>query len=244
MTIEGDTDERLRTGRSRDPARTDRLHRRHGRFVPGFSVHAGAGTRIEGLAIGGFGSGIEIGPTEGAAPHGTEICGDYLGTERDGETAEPNEVGIQINVGDGASEGVEGTMIGGAGCAAKRDLRQQRPGDLRRRQGNDDRRQPDRDRPAKAAAGRSPTGPKGTPNRRGSTSTPIASGTVIGSPTGAINLIWNNNGPGVLVENAASPVTIRHNSFFDNEGKGIEIAEGAPAAPVITIGGVAARRAA
>jgi CSLREA domain-containing protein len=200
-------------------------------FVPGISIHAGTGTRIEGLAIGGFGSGIEIGPTENDAPHGTEICGDYLGTERDGETAEPNEVGIQINVGDGAPEEVEGTVIGGTGCAENVISGNSVQGIFDGGKGTTI-------LGNRIGIGREGLGgpvPNGTPGNAESAGVYVdshASGTVIGSATG-INLIGNNDGPGVLVENAASLVTIRHNSFFSNEGKGIEIKQGAPAAPVV-----------
>jgi hypothetical protein len=201
-------------------------------FVPGISIHAGTGTRIEDLAIGGFGSGIEIGPTAEDAPHGTEICGDYLGTERDGETAEPNEVGVRINVGDGAPEEVEGTIIGGPGCAEnvisgnsvqgifdgakETTIVGNRIGIGR-----------------EGLAGPVPNGTEGNAESAGVYVDSHASGTVIGSAAG-INLIGDNLGPGVLVANAASLVTIRHNSFFDNAGKGIEIKAGAPAAPVVT----------
>ncbi len=231
VTIEGDTaigSEPGKVGILLEPVNFDGTQ-----FVPGISIHAGTGTRIEDLAIGGFGFGIEIGPTESDAPHGTEICGDYLGVERDGETAVPNEVGIQINVGDGAPEEVEGTKIGGAGCAENVISGNSVQGIFDAGKGttivgN------------RVGIGREGLGgpvPNGTPGNAESAGVyvdPHATGTVIGSPVAAINLIGNNDGPGVLVKNATNPVTIQHDSFFSNEGKGIEIEEAAPAAPVIT----------
>ena len=48
------------------------------------------------------------------------------------------------------------------------------------------------------------------------------------------NVISHNAGPGVFVETGAKAVTIRRNSFSENEGLGIEIAGGGPAVPTLT----------
>jgi hypothetical protein len=202
-------------------------------FTPGLSIHGGEGTRIEGLAIGGFATGIELPrPTEGPVPSETEICGNYLGVKLDGETANPNKIGIEI--GGNPSEQVAGTVIGnGASCAgnvisSNTEYGVSDSGFKTTIAGN--------------LIGIGAEGamlPNGTPGPEsaGVYETASASGTMIGGvdPSGAEeNLIWFNSGPGVLVEGSAGEVSIRHNSFLENEGKGIEIVGGTQPAPTIT----------
>ena len=65
-------------------------------FSRGLRVHGSEGTLIEGLAIGGFGIGIEVAPEDGENARLTQICSSYLGVELDGVTARPNEVGLEV----------------------------------------------------------------------------------------------------------------------------------------------------
>jgi hypothetical protein len=192
-----------------------------GELSTGFEVRSGVGTRIEGFAIGGFGVGIELGPTEGPAPLDTEICGNYLGVELNGEVANPNEVGVEVS-----GEQPEGTVIGspGAGC----------PGNVL--SGNSDYGVSDSGLETTIAGnsiglGPQPDGailPNGIPDSSsaGVLETETAVGTMIGgtAPSGVeANLIVFNNGPGVFVEGWSGNVSIHHNSFFDNELLGIRI---------------------
>jgi CSLREA domain-containing protein len=200
--------------------------------VAGLSVRSGVGTRIEGLAIGGFGVGIEVGLTEGPAPDETEICGDYLGVALDGITQKPNQIGVEV-FSFGEEEKPEATEIGGRGCAQNviggnteygvydagldtsiaGDLIGFGPGD----------------------GEKLPNGTKDGPGA-GVYESAEGSGATIGGPAGAVgegNDISFNHGPGAFVATTASEVSIRHNSFSGNEGLGIEIPDGDPP-PTIT----------
>lgn len=206
-----------------------------GSTTTGFSVHAGTGTRIEGFAIGGFTTGIEVGPTQGAdVPVETQICGNYLGTDVLGEFPDPNGVGVEVFA-PTAVERPELTEIGGSGCAANVIAGGSSFGIA------------DRGRVTMIAGnsigiGPQPNGqilPNGTTGKPGNESAGIyvnalASGTKIGGTAASGvegNVIAHNDGVGIYVENAASVVTIRHNYIWENEGKGIEIAAGTPPAP-------------
>lgn len=201
---------------------------------PGLRVFAGTGTRIEGLAIGGFGVGIEVGPTEFGAAAGTEICGNYLGTELLGEEDRPNEVAVQIRKGDVASEQPNGTKIGGAGCAGNVISGNSVAGVYDEGDGT-------------IIAGNSigigpqPNGqvlPNGSSDSEsaGVVETSLAIGAMIGglAPSGAEgNFIGFNNGPGVKVEGSAGGNSIRHNAIVENEGRGIEIVDGTQPPPIV-----------
>jgi CSLREA domain-containing protein len=200
--------------------------------VSGLDVRSGNGTRIEGLAIGGFGVGIEVGLTEGPAPEGTQICGDYLGVALDGVTAKPNQIGVEVSS-FGEDDRPEATEIGGRGCtqnviggnteygihdagldtAIAGNLIGFGPGD----------------------GEILPNGTSGGPGA-GVYESADGAGATIGGSAGAAgegNDISFNHGPGVFVEATASEVSIRHNSISQNEGLGIEIPDGEPA-PTIT----------
>ena len=185
------------------------------------------GTRIEGLAIGGFATGIEIVPEVGEPPLETQICGDYIGTEWLGESARPNKVGVEIR-GEG-TERPEKTEIGGSGCAenviSANSLEGIRDGGFETTiAGN------------RVGIGAEPLGVSlgnGTADdseSAGIYETASASTSSIGGGAGQ-NLIDGNVGAGVLVEKGSSRVTISENSFTENAHSGIEIHEGAPPAP-------------
>jgi hypothetical protein len=190
----------------------------------GLSVEAGTGTRIEGLAIGGFGIGIHVGPTDGGLPTDTEICGSYLGVELNGVLANPNEVGVEVE--GNPTERPEGTVIGspGSGC----------PGNAI--SGNSGFGVSDSGLETTIAGnsigiGPQPSGailPNGMPDSStgGVLETSSAVGTMVGgtAPSGVeANFIAFNYGPGVLVEEWSGNVSIRHDSFLENEGLGIRI---------------------
>jgi CSLREA domain-containing protein len=193
-------------------------------FVPGLSVRAGEGTRIEGLAIGGFGVGIAVRPTDGGLPTETEICGNYLGVELNGVLANPNEVGVEV---EGTPvERSEGTVIGspGSGC----------PGNAI--SGNSAFGVADAGLETTIAGnsigiGPQPSGailPNGTtdPGTGGIHERSSAVGTMIGgtAPSGVeANFIAFNQGSGVLVDGWSGNVSIRHDSFLENEDLGIRI---------------------
>ncbi len=194
----------------------------------GLTVRGTHDTLIEGVAIGGFGTGISIRPEESESPLRTKICGSYLGVELNGEFTAPNEVGIEI-YGSG-DERPEATTIGdGASCAGNVISGNTVAGVV------------DSGVETKIAADRIGIGPASTEGREmpnggaGVIEEAEASGTMIGGTVpgaGETNLIDFNHGPGVKVESPASKVSIRRNSISQNEGLGIELA-GGPAAPTL-----------
>jgi CSLREA domain-containing protein len=203
----------------------------------GITVLAGTGTRIEGLAIGGFGSGIEVGIEEGESPVTTTICGDYLGTDLTGDVAVPNSTGVEIRRGTEASEWPAGTVIGnGSSTCAENVI----AGNIA--WGIDDAGQ------GTTIAGNSigigaqsaggPRLPNGTTGYEDAGIIELAEasearigGTAASGADG--NLIAFNHGDGILVEDGASNVSIRHNYIFENEERGIGFAANAPAVPTI-----------
>ena len=71
----------------------------------------GSGSTIKGLAIGGFESGISLFGNE------NKVCNSYLGTYLDGETTEPNRIGVRVvfessdnKIGSGCGDG-NGNLI-------------------------------------------------------------------------------------------------------------------------------------
>jgi CSLREA domain-containing protein len=205
---------------------------------PGIGVLAGTGTRIEGLAIGGFGSGIEIGPEEDESPVGTQICGDYLGTDLAGDVAVPNSTGVEIRRGEEASEWPAGTVIGNGSSTCAGNVIAGNTA-----WGIDDSGQ------GTVIAGNSigigaqsadgPQLPNGTTGfeNAGIIVLSEAAETVIGgtAASGADgNLIAFNHGDGILVEDGASNVSIRHNYIYENEELGIGFSANAPEVPTIT----------
>jgi CSLREA domain-containing protein len=201
--------------------------------VPGLSVHDGTGTRIEGLAIGGFDKGIEVGPTEDGGPSGTEICGDYLGVEMNGVLTRPNEIGIEV-FGFNAVERPVGTVIGNGGSCAGNAI-----------SGNAHYGVRDLGLETKIAGNSIGIGPQPNgarmPNGAGGAESAgvfeagLATGATIGGAdlSGVEgNVIAFNEGPGVVVEKGSSQVSIRHDFFEENLRKGIEIEAEAPPAPL------------
>jgi hypothetical protein len=193
----------------------------------GLDVRSGTGTRIEGLAIGGFEVGIQLGMTEGPPPLESQICGNYIGVGVDGGTPIPNRLGVEVG------GGVGGTKIGDGGACAGNVI-----------SGNEEDGVYDNGLETTIAGNRIGIGAAGAilPNGSGPGSAAVfeaagAEDTMVGGtgPTGAAaNLIWFNHGPGVFVEGSDGEVSIRHDSFLENEGKGIEAPELDLPAPTIT----------
>ncbi|HJZ34834.1 MAG TPA: hypothetical protein VJ204_01075, partial [Solirubrobacterales bacterium] len=198
----------------------------------GLTVREGTGNRIEGLAIGAFEYGIEVTGEDGSPAKETAICGDYIGTDLSGAVSDPNAIGIRIFGNAGPGERPEATRIGGTGCAENVISGNGVDGiydsglettiaDSRIGLG------------AEPGGARLGNGTVGNAESAGVLESAVSSGAVIGG-VGGLNEIDNNLGPGVLVESGDSEVTISRNSFFENEGKGIEIQGGAPPVPVIS----------
>lgn len=183
------------------------------------------GSRILGLAIGGFGTGIVLDGSH------SSVCSDSLGTDLTGMTADPNGVGIEI--------GGDDETIGGNWCCGG-------TGNLV--SGNDEYgivNLGSHNHIAGNLIGTDATGAGPLPN--GSTSPAggtagirvgaTATATLIGGAgeAGPGNTIAFNLGPGVLVDPGATGTEIVANSIFANEGLGIEIpGGGAPASPILT----------
>jgi hypothetical protein len=196
-------------------------------FSTGLDILHGVGTRVEGLAIGGFEVGIGLGPEETGNPIGTEICGDYIGVALDGETTIPNRVGVRVE------GGPEATVIGDGGVCARNVI-----------SGNEEDGVYDDGLETTIAGNLLGIGPRGEilPNGSGPGAAAVyegasAEGAMIGGtdPSGVeANLIWFNDGAGVVVQGSDGEVSIRHDSFLENEDKGIEIVDGDQPAPTIT----------
>jgi CSLREA domain-containing protein len=203
-------------------------------FPVGLTVIGTEGARIEGLAFGGWGAGIEIEPNEAESAVETEVCGNYLGVKMGGAETFPNEIGIEIRSG-AIGEDSEGTLIGSPadGCAGNVIS------------GNEFFGIEDAGFQTTIAGNRIGIGPEstegipmpnGTPGEgsAGVLERPSANGTMIGGTTpgaGEANLIYFNRGAGVKVESAAGEVAIRGNSISENEGLGIELSGGGSASP-------------
>jgi CSLREA domain-containing protein len=203
-------------------------------YPPGLTVSGSAGTRIEGLALGGWGSAIVIEPTEGESAVETKVCGNYVGVKMDGFETRPNVTGVEIGGGP-SGEGSEDVWVGFPGFACAGNVIS----------GNESVGIEDGGFRTAIAGNRIGIGPEAAqgprmPNGTGGAGSAgvlelaAASGTIVGGTTagaGETNLIYFNKGPGVKVESAGSGVSIRRDSIFENEGLGIELSGGGPAAP-------------
>jgi hypothetical protein len=192
-----------------------------GGTVPvGLDVGAAAGgSRIFGLAIGGFGTGIVL------AADDSSVCSDFIGTDLTGTVADSNGIGLEIT---GDDETIGGTRCcGGTGnlISGNEEYGIVNLGSHNHIAGN--------------LIGTDATGAAPLPNgaagiRVGATAT----ATLIGGAgeAGPGNTIAFNGGPGVLVEPGATGTEIIANSIFANEGLGIEIPAGggAPPSPELT----------
>ncbi len=176
-----------------------------------------AGSTIEGLAIGGFRQGVRL---LGSA---SRLCGDHIGVDSFGFVADPNERGVEIY------PSAEGSEIG-AGCGAL-------GGNLIA--ANEEAGIVDEGNGTLIAAnqiGVNSFGLEFGNEGDGIDVTDEAEDTVIGGATSAAgNEISSNEGAGVSVEaGERSRVSIRRNSIFDNEQKGISFVTEAPTPPTLT----------
>lgn len=179
------------------------------------------GTRIAGLAIGGFEKGIVV-----AADH-TSICASFIDADLGGAAADPNGTGIEvlsdydlIGVGACCEEGNVVSGNSGDGIVVL-GAHNHLAGNLI---GTD-------------AAGTGPLPNGGAGVRVGAG----AAANLIGGAgeEGPGNTIAFNGGAGVAVDPGATETTISSNSIFDNGDLGIEVPAdggggGAPNSPVLT----------
>ncbi len=201
----------------------------------GLTVQGPTGVRIEGLAIGGFGDGIAVDPEEGANTTDTQICGDYLGVALDGETADPNQLGVEIFANQG-EEGPVGTVIGdGAGCPGNVISGNSQAGVVDEGKGT----VIAGDRIGVGAAPADAELPNGLVHdfpTAGLIEGASSEAATIGGTASAAeaNRIWFNSGPGVRVASSSSNVAIHRNSIFANETVGIEVEEDFLSPPTIS----------
>jgi hypothetical protein len=178
-----------------------------------------AASRILGLAIGGFETGIVL-----AGSH-SSVCSNFIGTDLAGTAADPNRVGIEVS---GDYETIGGNhCCGGAGNLISGNYENGivNLGSDNHIAGN--------------LIGTDATGTGPLPNgAAGIRVAGTAAATLIGGSgeAGPGNTIAFNSGPGVLVDPGATSTEIIANSIFQNEGLGIEIPAGgsAPASPNLT----------
>jgi hypothetical protein len=180
---------------------------------------AAAGSRILGLGVGGFETGIVL------AGSWSSLCLDSIGTDLAGTAAVPNGIGIEV-LGDYETIGGERCCGGGTGNLIS---------------GNDQYGIVNLGSDNHIAGNRIGTDATGTvalPNGTGIRVGATAAGTLIGGSgdAGPGNTIAFNRGPGVFVDPEATGTEIIANSIFQNEGLGIEIPAGggAPASPELT----------
>jgi hypothetical protein len=187
-----------------------------GTAAVGIEVAATAGgTRVSGLAIGGFGKGLVL------AGSGSSICANFVGTDPSGTVAAPNGVGIEILSGHNS--------VGGAGCCG---------GEGNLVSGNDEYGIVDAGADnhiagnliGTDASGAGPLPNGGKPASPGLSGGIKVTGTAIGTLIGGLeeagpgNVIAFNLGPGITVDPGAQEIEISANSIFANGGLGIEAA--------------------
>ncbi|HEY2717587.1 MAG TPA: hypothetical protein VGI73_15340 [Solirubrobacterales bacterium] len=180
----------------------------------GISMFAGSeGSRIEGLAIGGFETGVRL-------VGSSQLCASYVGVELDGTTALPNFNGVET-IGEGAEVGGNcftngGNLISGNNAYGVVDF-----GEfttiVRNRIGVD------------ATGAPLPNGPEGGV-AAGILVSSVATETTIGGLPGEGGELGNaiafNSGYGILIEDGASNVEMRANSIHGNTIAAIEILTG------------------
>ena len=177
------------------------------------------GTRITGLAVGGFEKGILV-----RADH-TSICASYIGVDLSGIGADPNGIGIEVLS--------DYDLIGSGDCCDEGNVVSGNNGDGIVVRGSHDHLAGNLIGTDAAGTGPLPNGGAGV--RVG----PGASATLIGGAgeEGPGNTIAYNGGAGVLVEPGATETTISSNSIFGNGDLGIEVPAGGgatPSPPVLT----------
>jgi hypothetical protein len=175
---------------------------------------AARGSRVFGLAIGGFGTGIVL------AADDSSVCSDFIGTDLTGTVADPNGVGLEISGDDETIGGARCCGGGGNLISGNEEYGVVNLGSRNHIAGN--------------LIGTDATGTGPLPNGAGGIRVGgTATATLIGGSgdAGPGNTIAFNGGPGVVVEPGATGTEIIANSIFANEGLGIEIPEGGAAPP-------------
>jgi CSLREA domain-containing protein len=172
--------------------------------------------RIEGLAIGGFYIGVWIGSENSA-----EVCGNRIGTNLAGTAANPNWIGVAITsyadgvrVGRACPEEIGGNQISGnsewgiVADGSEVEIDQNLVGT------------------DESGGAPLPNGPESVEFEGGGI---VIEEHAIELTVGGIddlslphNVIAFNRGPGVVVESGATFATIRANSIYSNQGRGIE----------------------
>jgi CSLREA domain-containing protein len=196
----------------------------------GLQVESGTDTQIEDLSIGGFSIAIKVHGEDGTIPTGTEICGNYLGVQFNGElvTGARNQIGVEV--GGAPTERPPGTKIGGENCAGNVISGNEIWGIV--------------DDGEETAIGRNRIGVnlKGEAVPNGTSDNPASGGVLLeaaalrtrigGAGVGADTIAFNL-GPGVLEEEAESRAQIRGDQIYGNKGRGILIETEAPTPPTI-----------
>lgn len=161
---------------------------------------------IKGLVINGFinvGRGIKI----NSGSNFNIIQGNFLGTDRYGLTAVPNNSGVEISGGFniiGGTSPSDRNVISGNGTGIKL-----LGGNFNEIKGN--------------LIGVGADGGSPVPNEFGLTFHSLAGGTVGGTEEETANVIANNTGPGVYVGDWNPRASIRRNSIHSNGGLGIDL---------------------
>ena len=191
---------------------------------PGIDVAAGASNNMIGGPIAGAGNVISGNDGDGVVITGqgtdeNQVSGNNVGTEQAGSVAIPNQ-GPGIDVAAGASNNMIGGSIAGAGNVISGN---DGDGVVITGQGTDDNQVAGND------VGTDQTGTVTIPNQGpGIDVAAGASNNTIGglSGTGAGNLITDNGGPGVVIQDIGSAGNqITANSIFGNTGQAIDLGD-------------------
>lgn len=181
------------------------------------------GSRVEGLAIGGFDLGIYL-----AVESVSHVCGNYVGVGLDGTTALPNNVGIETAV-ESPGNRIGAECFGSGGNVISGNLSY---GIVDAGSGT----VISANRIGVDATGAAQPNGRSNSIGAGVLVSMFAENTYIGSSEGEVedpgNTIADNEGAGVLVEDGNSHAGIRGNSIYANSLAGIQIYANAPPAPI------------